>query len=85
MNRKVIFDKPTLKVDIDKLPIGAIFLVDDVPYMLIENVIDKLGNTVNSVNLIDGDIHYLTNEDIREYDYQLEYFPNFQNIKIVGD
>ena len=82
MKRKVIFDKP-LSVDIDKLPSGAIFLVNDEPYMRIDEVKDNVDEIVNSVNLCNGELGYWENADSENFN--IEYFPNHQNIKIVGD
>lgn len=82
MKRKIIFDKPTT-VDIDNLPIGAIFFVDDEPYMRIVEAKDNFGAEANSVSLCGGTLMYWENEDSEEY--KIEYFPNYQNIKIVGD
>lgn len=82
MNRKVIFDKPSI-VDIDKLPKGAIFLVNDEPYMRILEMEDEFSGKVNSVHLCSGDLEFWGDEDAKEFD--IEFFPNHQNIKIVGD
>ena len=82
MKRKVIFDKP-LSVDIDKLPSGAIFLVNDEPYMRIDEVKDELDDYYNCVRLLDGGLYFYDENDID--DFIFEYFPNLQNIKIVGD
>ena len=83
MKRRVIFDKPSVLVDIDNLPNGAIFLVDEEPYMRIRETKDSFGDKANSVYLCSGELQYWENEDAREYN--IEYFPNHQNIKIVGD
>ena len=83
MNRKVIFDKPSISLDIDKLPLGAIFLVNNEPYMRINEIKDNFGADANSVSLCSGTLMHWGNEDLEEFD--IEYFPNHQNIKIVGD
>lgn len=82
MNRKVIFDKPTT-VDVEQLPIGTIFFVDDEPYMRITEATDNFGAKVNSVHLCGGYLQSWENADSEEVTF--EYFPNHQNIKIVGD
>lgn len=82
MKRKVIFDKPST-VNVEQLQIGAIFLVDDEPYMRIAEVKDKVYEIVNSVNLCNGELDYWENADSENFN--IEYFPYYQNIKIVGD
>ena len=82
MNRKVIFEKPSM-VDLDKLPNGAIFFVDDEPWMRIIEIKDNFGAKANSVHLRSGELELWENKDLEDYD--IEYFPNHQNIKIVGD
>lgn len=82
MIRKVIFNKPTI-VDVENLPVGAIFFADDEPYMRITEAKDSFGACVNSVSLRGGTLMYWENKDSEEY--KIEYFPNYQNIKIVGD
>lgn len=83
MKRKIIFNKPTT-VDVDKLPNGAIFFVDDEPYMKITEATDNFGAKVNSVHLCGGYLQHWVTAD-QEEDVKMEYFPNHQNIKIVGD
>lgn len=83
MDRKIFFDKPTT-VDVESLPIGAIFFVDDEPYMKITEAIDNFqGERVNSVHLYNGELELWENK--HKEDFVIEYFPNYQNIKIVGD
>ena len=83
MRRKIIFEKPSVLVDIDNLPKGAIFFVDGEPYMRILETEDSFGDKVNCVHLYDGDLNFWENRDTEDYD--IEYFPNHQNIKIIGD
>lgn len=83
MDRKIFFDRPTTLVDIDKTPKGAIFFVDNEPYMKITEATDNFGAKVNSVHLRSGDLELWENKDTEDFD--IEFFPNHQNIKIVGD
>ena len=82
MMRQVIFNKPSI-VNIEKLPRGAIFFVDDEPYMRIVETKDDFGAKANSVHLRSGYLQHWENDDKEEVTF--EYFPNYQNIKIVGD
>ena len=82
MKRKIVFDKP-IGIDINKLEKGAIFLVDGDLYMKIDTVQDELDDYYNCVRLLDGDLYLYDENDIG--DFIFEYFPNLQNIKIVGD
>lgn len=82
MKRKIVFDKP-IRIDVDKLEKGAIFLVDDNLYMKIDTVQDDFGDYYNCVRLLDGGLYFYGEDDID--DFIFEYFPNLQNIKIVGD
>lgn len=82
MNRKVIFDKPST-VNVENLPISAIFFVDGEPYMKITEIKDNFGANRNSVHLRSGDLELWENKNREDFDF--EYFPNHQNIKIVGD
>lgn len=83
MDRKIIFDRPTTLVDIDKLPKGAIFFVDNEPYMRIIEIKDSFGARANSVHLRSGDLELWENKHTEDFD--IEFFPNYQNIKIIGD
>lgn len=83
MNRTILFDKPVVSVDIDKLPIGAIFFVEDEPYMRIAEIIHSGGIRVNCIHLRTGDLELWETKD-SEY-FNIEFFPDCQNIKIVGD
>ena len=83
MNRKILFDKPFVNVDVEKLPTGAIFFVDNEPHMRIAEIIHSDGIRVNSVNLRTGDLELWVTRD-SEF-FNIEHFPNCQNIKIVGD
>lgn len=83
MDRKIYFDKSIINVDIDKLPIGAIFFVDDEPYMRINEIIHSGGIRVNSVHLRTGYLELWENKDNEHFN--IKFSPNYQNIKIVGD
>lgn len=83
MNRKIFFDKPST-IDIDNLPVGSIFLIDDEPHMKITKIMDKdIDQPLNCVSLVNGKVYYYDNEDLNEFTF--EYFQDHQNIKIVGD
>ena len=83
MNRKFLFDKSVTSVDIDKLPAGAIFFVDNEPHMRIAERIHSGGIRVNCVNLRTGDLDLWETKD--NECFNIEFFPNHQTIKIVGD